>query len=101
MPTITSQNLASLEPLNHEWVQKRLNEFPFVSIEGVTNTRTLGSYPIGKRGNNQFSEGMTRQKQLYRSAEISRITDKGSYISSNALYRLIASMLQERHSFES
>lgn len=83
MPTITQQNLDSLEPLDHEWVQKRLREFPFVLIDGVTNARSLGSYPIRRQENGGCSEEVTRPKQLYRSAEVSGITDKGDFYCSS------------------
>lgn len=81
MPTITPQNLNSLEPLDHDWVQKRLKEFPFVLIDGVTNARTLGSYPAKPQDSGESKTEMTRPKQLYRSAEVSGITEQGEFLS--------------------
>ena len=75
---ITAQDLQSTEPLDSAWVQERLKQYPFVKIDGVSNARTLGSYEV-KRGAREGSQPkmITRPLQLYRSAEISGITDTG------------------------
>ncbi|KAI5120677.1 hypothetical protein M0805_006966 [Coniferiporia weirii] len=80
MSPITSQNLNTLEPLDREWVQERLRNYPFVQIDGVSNVRTLGSYPTKiKNGEKEdvSKARMTRPRQLFRSAEISGITEQG------------------------
>ncbi|KAH8118680.1 protein-tyrosine phosphatase-like protein [Phellopilus nigrolimitatus] len=69
-------DLNSLEPLDPEWVEKRLSTYPFVQVDGVTNLRTLGYYPVSK-GSGEGSGTMTRPHQLFRSAEVSGITDNG------------------------
>lgn len=76
----TLHDLNSLEPLDSEWVQQRLTEFPFVQIDGVTNVRTLGPYPARLNSSEGASEGLTtRPYQLFRSAEVSGITEEGEY----------------------
>lgn len=60
-----------MEPLDPELVKERLSQQPFVSISGVTNVRTLGPYPTKTPGI------VTRSDFLYRSGEISGITDEG------------------------
>ncbi|EJD01490.1 uncharacterized protein FOMMEDRAFT_21865 [Fomitiporia mediterranea MF3/22] len=76
--SVNGHDLNALEPLDSEWVQQRLTQFPFVRIDGVTNIRTLGPYPVQKH--NQEHDGRclaTRPRQLFRSAEISGITEEG------------------------
>lgn len=79
MSIITPQDLNSLEPLDHDWVQQRLAEYPFVQIDGVTNARTLGDYVISRNTSHEIAEAKTRPKQMYRSAEVSGITEKGEH----------------------
>jgi len=71
--------LNSLDPLDPVWVQEQLSNYPFVKIDGVTNVRTLGSYPVKKKTTDGKEEivAMTRPNQLFRSAEISGITQEG------------------------
>lgn len=71
--------LNSLDPLDPVWVQEQLSNYPFVKIDGVTNVRTLGSYPVKKKTADGKEEivAMTRPNQLFRSAEISGITQEG------------------------
>ena len=71
--------LDTLEPLDPQWVQEQLSNYPFVKVEGVTNVRTLGSYPVKRKNIDGKEEilAMTRPNQLFRSAEISGITEKG------------------------
>ena len=80
--------LDTLEPLDPQWVQEQLSSYPFVKIEGVTNVRTLGSYPVKWRNTDGKVEivAMTRPNQLFRSAEISGITEKGLYSNSTLAY---------------
>ena len=60
----------SLEPLDPEWVREQLSQHPFVVIEGVSNARTLGHY--------QTRNGTSKTRPVvFRSAEISGITEKG------------------------
>lgn len=71
--------LNSLDPLDPVWVQEQLSNYPFVKIDGVTNVRTLGSYPVKRKTADEKEEivAMTRPNQLFRSAEISGITQEG------------------------
>ena len=87
MSVTTMMDLNSLEPLDREWVQERLNKFPFVQIEGVTNSRSLGPYPVSRCGELEAEQPRieetgqqytTRPFQLFRSAEVSGITEKGT-----------------------
>lgn len=61
-----------LDPLDPAYVAAVLSKPPFVSIPGVINVRDLGSYPsevhLGK---------ITRPCYLFRSAELSGITNEG------------------------
>lgn len=76
--SVTAQDLESTEPLDSAWVQERLRKFPFVKIDGVTNLRTLGSYEVGRDlADSDGTRLITRPGQLFRSAEISGITDTG------------------------
>ncbi|THH11937.1 hypothetical protein EW145_g314 [Phellinidium pouzarii] len=82
MSAITLHNLNTLEPLDQEWVREQLSNYPFIRIDGVTNSRTLGSYPVKitsseARAEDRFEGRVTRPRQLFRSAEISGITDEG------------------------
>ena len=61
-----------LEPLDPEYVSERLSKPPFVTVPGVFNIRDLGCYPSSRH-----SGMITRPRLLYRSAEISSITDEG------------------------
>ena len=87
MTTMTDLN--SLEPLDKNWVQERLNKFPFVQIEGVTNARSLGPYPVSQRSGSENEDSTTQEPsqlyttrpfQLFRSAEVSGITERGGLI---------------------
>ncbi|KZT71481.1 hypothetical protein DAEQUDRAFT_736668 [Daedalea quercina L-15889] len=61
-----------LEPLDPIYVNKRLSQPPFVTVPGVVNVRDLGSYP------SQTSPGfMTRPGFIFRSGEVSSITEEG------------------------
>ncbi|KAI0092184.1 protein-tyrosine phosphatase-like protein [Irpex rosettiformis] len=60
-----------LEPLDPEFVRARLSKPPFVSVPGVVNVRDLGSYSTTYPGM------ITKPKLLYRSGEISNITEEG------------------------
>lgn len=67
-----------LESLDPDWVEEQLSKYPFVQIDGVSNVRTLGSYPVqctSKDGSEVLK--ITRPNQLFRSAEISGITSRG------------------------
>ena len=72
--------LHSLQPLDKEWVKERLSKPPFVEIEGVINVRTLGGYPckVKLAGSAEPVHMVTRPKLLYRSGEVSGITEKGT-----------------------
>ncbi|GBE79887.1 protein-tyrosine phosphatase-like protein [Sparassis latifolia] len=60
-----------LEPLDPDYVNERLSQPPFVTISGVCNIRDLGSYATVHPGL------MTKPRFLFRSAEISSITEEG------------------------
>ena len=64
-----------LEPLDPKYVHERLSKPPFVKISGVVNIRDLGSYP-----SSQHSGMITRPRLLYRSGEISAITEEGTEV---------------------
>jgi len=61
----------SLKPLDPAWVQEQLSRPPFVTIDGVMNVRSLGSYATST------TNTTTRPNFLFRAAEISGITEEG------------------------
>ena len=61
-----------LEPLDPTYVQERLKKPPFVTVPGVVNIRDLGSYPT-----DQPAGFITKPGLLYRSGEISSVTEEG------------------------
>ncbi|OCH88331.1 hypothetical protein OBBRIDRAFT_758450 [Obba rivulosa] len=64
--------MMDLDPLDPVSVNERLSKPPFVSIAGVVNVRDLGSYP------SITSPGcITRPRFIFRSAEVSSITEEG------------------------
>jgi hypothetical protein len=60
-----------LEALDPEYVQERLSQPPFVTIDGVHNARDLGLYST------QAGSLVTKPRLAYRSAELSSITEQG------------------------
>lgn len=62
------------EPLDPEYVKQRLAQPPFVAIPGVVNVRDLGSYSTSYPGM------ITKPRFLFRSGELSAITDEGKGI---------------------
>lgn len=63
-----------LDPLDPAYVQDVLSKPPFVSLPGVINVRDLGHYP------SNLAQGLvTRPNYLFRSAELSGITEEGKY----------------------
>ncbi|KIJ57092.1 hypothetical protein M422DRAFT_198473 [Sphaerobolus stellatus SS14] len=58
--------------LDPEYVKAQLSAPPFVSVEGVSNIRTLGNYPSVV-----YPGQLTKPNFVYRSAEISAVTSKG------------------------
>lgn len=66
--------LEPLEPLDPEYVRQRLAQPPFVTVPGVVNIRDLGSYPTSHAGM------ITRPRFLFRSGEISAITEEGTQL---------------------
>ena len=94
--------MSDLEPLNPEYVQSVLSKPPFVTIPGVHNARDLGSYSAEAHhlipaytnrngcangnenahahgGLKSSSNFVTRPGYMFRSAEVSRITEEGAY----------------------
>lgn len=67
----------TLEQYNPKVVAKALSSFPFVTIDGVSNVRTLGSYPVGYREPNGGCLA-TRPNFMFRGAEVSGITERGA-----------------------
>jgi len=63
--------MEDIEALDPEYVQERLSKPPFVTIPGVVNVRDLGSYPT------KYPGMVTKPNLLYRSGEVSNITDEG------------------------
>ena len=61
-----------LEPLDPVYVEERLSQPPFVTIAGVVNVRDLGGYPSETSPGN-----ITRPGFVFRSGEVSSITDDG------------------------
>ncbi|TFY64488.1 hypothetical protein EVJ58_g2596 [Rhodofomes roseus] len=61
-----------VDPLDPVYVNDRLSKPPFVTIPGVVNVRDLGSYP-----SETSSGSMTRPGFIFRSSEISSITEEG------------------------
>ncbi|GLB34077.1 putative tyrosine phosphatase [Lyophyllum shimeji] len=64
--------MSDLEPLDPTYVADVLSRPPFVTIDGVINVRDLGSYPT----DSGLGE-ITRPRFLFRSAELSSITERG------------------------
>ena len=66
-----------LEPLDSTFVQEILSRPPFVNIPGVINVRDLGCLP------SQTHQGsVTKPGYLFRSAELSSITEEGMLLNS-------------------
>ncbi|KAF8165595.1 protein-tyrosine phosphatase-like protein [Crassisporium funariophilum] len=61
-----------LDPLDPVYVQDILSKPPFITIPGVINVRDLGHYPSATK-----SGYITKPGYLFRSAELSGITDEG------------------------
>ncbi|KAI0700583.1 protein-tyrosine phosphatase-like protein [Cytidiella melzeri] len=62
-----------LDPLDPQYVREVLSKLPFVSVPGVVNVRDLGLYPT------KYSGMITKPNILYRSGEVSRITEEGQH----------------------
>ncbi|KAJ7774097.1 protein-tyrosine phosphatase-like protein [Mycena olivaceomarginata] len=62
----------ALEPLDPQFVQDQLSRHPFVAVAGVINVRDLGGLP-----SRLYPNLATKPGYLYRSAELSGITDQG------------------------
>ena len=83
--TISNSGLEmhDLDPLDPAYVQDVLSRPPFIRIPGVINVRDLGHY------SSTTDPGfVTKSGYLFRSAELSGITDEGSclYLSNSLLY---------------
>jgi hypothetical protein len=63
--------MSELTPLDPELVADVLSKHPFVNVEGVCNLRDLGMIPVAD------GEHLTRSGFMYRSGELSRITQHG------------------------
>ncbi|KAF7355628.1 hypothetical protein MSAN_01480100 [Mycena sanguinolenta] len=61
-----------LEPLDPQFVQDQLSRLPFVTVAGVINIRDLGGLP-----SHLYPDLVTKPGYLYRSAELSGITEEG------------------------
>ena len=64
--------MSALVELDPEYVKAQLSSPPFVSVEGVSNVRTLGNYQ-----STVYPGQFTKPNFAYRSGEISSITAKG------------------------
>jgi hypothetical protein len=60
------------EPLDPQFVQDQLSRPPFVTVAGVINVRDLGGLP-----SHLYPNMVTKPRYLYRSAELSGITEEG------------------------
>ena len=60
-----------MEELDPAWVQSTLSSLPFVTIEGVSNVRSLGNYASAT------PVGTTKPNFMFRAGEISGITSTG------------------------
>ncbi|TFK20369.1 hypothetical protein FA15DRAFT_599906 [Coprinopsis marcescibilis] len=67
-----------LDPLDPAYVADVLSKPPFVTIPGVINVRDLGSYPSTTHPGHVTKPGL-----LFRSAELSGITEQGKHILRN------------------
>ena len=66
-------DMHDLDPLDPAYVQDVLSKPPFVAISGVINVRDLGHYP------STTDPGLvTKSRYIFRSAELSGITDEGN-----------------------
>jgi Tyrosine phosphatase family len=61
-----------LEPMDPAYVADILSRPPFVTINGVHNIRDLGFYP------SSYGDQITKPNFVFRSAEISGITEEGA-----------------------
>lgn len=61
------------EPLDPEYVKDRLSRHPFITVPGVVNIRDLGLYDTCYAGM------ITKPLFLFRSGEVSAITEEGMY----------------------
>ncbi|KAK7054142.1 protein-tyrosine phosphatase-like protein [Favolaschia claudopus] len=64
--------MSDLEPLDPQFVQEQLSRLPFVAIPGVINVRDLGGL-----SSHLFPNLVTKPEYIYRSAELSGVTDEG------------------------
>ncbi|KAI0340906.1 hypothetical protein BDW22DRAFT_1333671 [Trametopsis cervina] len=60
-----------LDPLDPDYVRETLSKPPFISVPGVFNIRDLGSYST------RYNGMITKPNILYRSGEVSKITEEG------------------------
>lgn len=67
-------SMNDLEPLDPAYVADVLSRPPFVTISGVINVRDLGLYP-----STLFPGKSTKPAVLFRSAELSGITEEGKH----------------------
>jgi hypothetical protein len=82
--------MRDLDPLDPAYVADVLSRPPFVKISGVTNVRDLGSYPsITHPGK------MVKPRLLFRSAEVSGVTEEGVHFSLASI-RILASQFTLR-----
>lgn len=61
-----------IAPLDPEYVQDVLSKPPFVNLPGVFNVRDLGNLPSAV-----YEGCVTKPKFIFRSAELSSITEEG------------------------
>ena len=70
-----------LKPLDPAYVQEILLKPPFVTLAGVINVRDLGQLP-----STTCPGQITKPRYLFRSAELSGITDEGMFTRISLLY---------------
>jgi len=69
--------MSELAPLDPDLLADALSKHPFITIDGVCNIRDLGMIPAAGGGH------VTRSGFMYRSGELSGVTQQGARLSSS------------------
>jgi hypothetical protein len=75
--------MSELAPLDPDLLADVLSKHPFVTIDGVCNVRDLGMVPVAE------GEHVTRSGFMYRSGELSGVTQHGVFHSFFSAFFLI------------
>jgi hypothetical protein len=76
-------DMSELAPLDPDLLADVLSKHPFVTIDGVCNVRDLGMVPVGD------GEYATRSGFMYRSGELSGVTQHGVFHSFSRAFVVI------------